>query len=435
MSGQFVAVSGNLAGVVLLVNQMTPENFGTFSLAIAYAFLMHMYFSSAMNAVMRNYAATVEAGTVREYIASFEQLALNGTWTIVGSTTVIVFAFLGCGRQELAYTSLLVAIYALLSGYSVLLIGFHVAARKVVHNALIKSATPWFRVLSALVGIHFFGAGFRVSLYGYIAGTALLVACQTHHYLRLKSNLVSQNSGEFKSEVFQHLCTSNNSYTNSYIVFVCLICLYNNCDRWILSFLCTPHDVGIFSMMYQLGYVPFMILGGLLSHILAPPIFSKAGDGNDPVRLQNAQHFIHQMVLLMSGVSLIMTVVAYVCGQFLIETLTNAQYWGHAGYFSAMVMAGCCQTIGQIASYSSMINHKLDRLIKMKFVHLITATVVSLFMVYQWGLSGALLGVLVHSLLGLVMSIYVMNLKLCGVSANQSQEPDSRDELETRMVA
>ena len=49
-------------------------------------------------------------------------------------------------------------------------------------------------------------------------------------------------------------------------------------DRWALKLFTSPSEVGVFAVLYQLGYYPVTLLTGMLVTLISPILFERSGD-------------------------------------------------------------------------------------------------------------------------------------------------------------
>ncbi len=61
-------------------------------------------------------------------------------------------------------------------------------------------------------------------------------------------------------------------------------------DRWALQAFQGPQSVGIYAVLYQLGYVPMSMLSSLVIKLVVAVISSRSGGATDPDRVKDAYH-------------------------------------------------------------------------------------------------------------------------------------------------
>ena len=59
-------------------------------------------------------------------------------------------------------------------------------------------------------------------------------------------------------------------------------------DKWALQWFATTEDVGYYAALYQIGFAPIALFGGLLSQLFLPIYFGRIGDAKDPSRVRRA---------------------------------------------------------------------------------------------------------------------------------------------------
>jgi O-antigen/teichoic acid export membrane protein len=140
-------------------------------------------------------------------------------------------------------------------------------------------------------------------------------------------------------------------------------------DRWSLGLFATTQEVGLYAVLFQLGYAPMALAAGMALQFFAPIFYQRAGDASDSQRNANVRRVSRRLTAVTLGLT---------AGACLIALLFHSQIFGMLvareyapvsyllpGVMLASGLFACGQTIG------------LDLLSQMKPRLMMTLTIVS----------------------------------------------------------
>ncbi len=181
-------------------------------------------------------------------------------------------------------------------------------------------------------------------------------------------------------------------------------------DRWALQIFTTTHDVGYYSVLYQLGYYPVILLTTVISQFIAPILYRQAGDISDPVRWQKTRRSTWLLVL----VSLTGTVILFFLTLFFHATifkfLVAVEYRGVSAFLPWIILSAGLFSAGQMASLLMMSGLNPKMLILPKIFTAILGLSLNFIGAYLFGLPGILLAGIIYSVVYLIW-VGVLNLR------------------------
>jgi O-antigen/teichoic acid export membrane protein len=139
-------------------------------------------------------------------------------------------------------------------------------------------------------------------------------------------------------------------------------------DRWALEAFATTREVGLYTVLYQLGYYPITILTTLLVQLVSPIFFQRAGDGSDASRVRQVHRVNRRLtfaVLLLTGLAVLLALAVH---GYVFRWLVAPEYRPISWLLPWMVLAGGLFATGQFASLSLMSENKSVNLIGPKVV-------------------------------------------------------------------
>jgi O-antigen/teichoic acid export membrane protein len=139
-------------------------------------------------------------------------------------------------------------------------------------------------------------------------------------------------------------------------------------DRWALKAFATTRDVGLYSVLYQLGFAPMSLASGLLIQLVAPVLFARAGDGSDAARVRGARLFNRRLVLAVAGITALATALAYFLHGPVFRLLVDARYREVSPLLPWMILSGGLIAAGQTGNLSVLSGSSARALIAPKIV-------------------------------------------------------------------
>lgn len=391
MLGQGVAALGAIVGVRLLTHALEPARYGELALGATVAMLSQQTILGPLcGAFLRFFAPAQELNQLRSYLAGVQRLLLRATGLMAGVMGAVSLGLWATGHAE--WLSLVVAsfLFALLSGYSSILDSMQNAARQRVIVAWHDGLAPWLRYLAAILLISLFGGLSNVAMWGYALASGVVLGSQLLFFrrriMRLSASQLMIHSGEVESwttQMWQYAwpISTWGMFTWAQIA----------SDRWTLQAFSTSNSVGLYAVLYQLGYYPITLLSGLMMQLITPVIFSRAGDGTDPRRLRRTRQanrwLIAGSVALTGGVSAL----AFLYHIPLFNLLVAPEYRAVSSLLPIIVLSGGLFASGQIASLTLMTDIRSRELIAPKIVTALLGALLNGIGAYAFGLRGVVL--------------------------------------------
>jgi O-antigen/teichoic acid export membrane protein len=178
-------------------------------------------------------------------------------------------------------------------------------------------------------------------------------------------------------------------------------------DRWLLAYFHDRAAVGVYTVCYQLGYYPMLLVSLALGGLATPILFNMAGSGEDPLRVQRAvrANFLHLFGLL--GVTLCAAAGAVVYGPAIMQFLASPAYVLYASNLPVLLLAGGLFACGQAASLVLLLEGQSGRMVGTKIGTAIMGVLFNVFGVYYFGVAGAAWAALGFGIVYLVSMLWL----------------------------
>jgi O-antigen/teichoic acid export membrane protein len=411
--GQGFAITGALVGIRLLTSVLGPKEYGELALCMTIVMLSNQIVTGPFSqGFVRFFSPARESGQIGSYLRSVRD------WLLVCAVVLlVVFAFIAvglfiCGRVDLMGYIMASLLLAVLIGFNGTLDGIQNAARERIIVAWHQGISQWARYLLAFFLLVIFGAKSIVALLGYITGAGIVLVSQ---YIFMNKTIISTNFHDHqydKNEVNEWF-KKIGVYSWPFVLWGIFAWVYTSSDRWVLQIFTDTRQVGLYAVLYQIGYFPISLAAGLLIQLIVPIFFNKAGDGQDNKRLAHVHLLNIRLIFISVAFTVIAAVVALIFHRYIFELVTSPEYFSVSKFLPIMVLAGGLFATGQVASILFMTDMRSNRLIAPKIVSALVGVILNVTMAYRFGLPGVIYSNIIFSLLYLSWVLYLHKRKAC----------------------
>ena len=302
-AGQISTVLGALVLVRVLTNYLEPSQYGELALALTVAaFFNQVGFGGIMNGVVRYYSIAAEKNKLPSYLHAYRKMIGYATFAVVIISLVLMvflslfgyFQWIGLAAAGLGFT--------VFSGYHQSFVGINNASRNRKIASFFTGLDPWLKIILALIIMTCFGVSSTLVMLGY-ALSALLLACFQLYYspqLRYPKANIRRHCKYWKKQIWL--------YSWPFATWGAFIWLQQASDRWALHTFATTQDVGLYSVLFQLGYAPIGLVTGVVINFLSPILYQRSGSAENYA--QNIS--VHRIGWGITYAALLTTAVAFV---------------------------------------------------------------------------------------------------------------------------
>jgi O-antigen/teichoic acid export membrane protein len=345
--GQGTAALGAVVGIRLLTHALPPDAYGELALGLTGVTLTQQtLFSPLSAAALRYFAPAREAGQLGSYFRSIWALARKAVLLLVGAAVAAVVLLFALDTGAWLWLTAGAVVFAALAGACSLLDAMQNAAR---HRAIVAwhdGVAPWARFLLAVAFVAALGARGDTAMAGFTGASALLLASQWWCYRRRLARLAGRHDPERLADTARWQRTLVD-YGWPFVTWGLFSWAQLASDRWALQAFASTQAVGLYAVLLQVGYYPMTLLSGLLSQLMAPMLFSRAGDGRDPASFSAARRLNRRLFALMSAFTATGVAGAVLFHHPLFALLVAPEYQTMSGLLPAAVASGGLFACGQ----------------------------------------------------------------------------------------
>jgi O-antigen/teichoic acid export membrane protein len=389
--GQCLAVLGGIVGIRVLTGLLSPESYGELTLGITFATMQQQLIMAPISvACARYFAPARESGQLLAYLRAVKQLLIGETLLIL---SIVGIAGLGLWALDLKEWLLLVvsaSFFGLCSGYGQSLDGIQNAARQRIVVAWHQSLMQWLRFSCGVMAVTLMGASGSVVLQGYTLASIIVLASQCVFFRRkivFRGASYQNSDADYNPQFIRDTL----NYAWPFATWGIFTWLQLASDRWALQAFEDTRSVGLYAVIYQLGYYPVVLFSEMLVQLAAPVLFNIAGYGTNPGRVERAHKLIWMLFIVVVSSTLLVVVLASLLHSQIFEKLV---VW-EDGYISSlwpfMILSGGLFSSGQIIALMFMISGSTKTLLMPKVGAALIGIFFNIMGAYWYGLHGVII--------------------------------------------
>ncbi len=391
--GQAMAAVGSLVGVRILTGFLNPAAYGQLALGMTIATLISQTILGPLaNGVTRFYAPAVERGDLGGYLKAARRLLI---WAIGVIIFIIPFAIVGlllAGQAKWINIVIGAFFFSVLSGSNSIFTGIQNAARQRSIVAFHQGLQPWMQYLVAAGLLVWLGSTSTIAMIGYALAILLMNGSQ---YLFFRKVISSRVIGEIKEKEWHEKILN---YSWPFATWGVFTWAQLASDRWALGWFSTMQELGLYAVLYQMGYYPISMATGMAVQLLAPIYYQRAGDASDSRRNANVSSFSWRLTVLFLGVTSIAFLAALLFHEQIYEVFVAKQFRTVSFLLPWMMLASGVFAAGQTIALNLMSQMKTHKMMVSKITTSLLGVAFNVAGAYRYGIKGVVFANILFSL-------------------------------------
>lgn len=397
--GQFSSALGLLVSVKVFTDLLEPQLYGILSLLLTFIILSNQMIYGPLGAgLQRFYSIGLRKGLLPQFFSEVKLLGGIASALSVVCTVMCFSLFFDSNDAVDMQTLLCVTFIGMFSGLTSLFNAVANAARRRSFVAIHSSIEAWGKLLLALLFTFIFGATISSFLNGYLCSVVLVLISQTCFFNR------PRNKNQSKRSAKKHFTLDVLKFVAPFSFFGFFTWGQSASERWALELAVDTQSVGLFAVIVQLGYYPMSFLSSVTTQYFAPILYSQFDNGSDS--LTRRTNSIAGVLVLFTAVCFILSLALY---ENIFSFLLSPKYQSVSVYFPHMVLSGGMFATAQSIALNLMARRDMKSLALVKSAVAALGIVVCFIGANSFGLVGVVYASLVHSLVLLIVLIYISN--------------------------
>jgi O-antigen/teichoic acid export membrane protein len=399
--GQLASVIGSLVLVRVLTEYLNTVQYGQLALGLTVAGLVNQVVMGGItNGITRYYSIASEKNDLIGYIRA--SIKIMGYATVV---TVAIALVLMVGLITLDYfewVSLVAAalVFSVISGYNSALNGIQNAARQRSIVAFHGGLDAWMKILFAVSMILWIGSSSFAVVLGYALSSFLVTCSQLIFIKRL------MNPYKIK-HAFENWGRQIWAYSSPFCAWGLFTWAQLASDKWALQIYSTTQEVGLYTVLYQLGYTPIALITGVSVSFLGPILFQKAGSAIDSERILAVHSITWRVAFLGLAMTCLGFVIASVFHKNIFQILAAKNFQNVSYLLPWMITAGGLFAVGQMLSLKLMSEMKAFVMFKVKFITAILGIFLNLYCASSFGINGVVASINIFSFVYFIWIVFL----------------------------
>jgi O-antigen/teichoic acid export membrane protein len=400
--GQVLSILGGFALLKVLTNNLDPTEYGKFSLSLTIAGLISLvFFGGINNGIGRYFSIAEDNEDVLDYVHASTKMLKFVSFIVlfVGFISILVLFF--SKNYNWIWLIIFSIVFAIFSSYSSAISGFQNAARKRSIVAFHGFLDSWLKVGLSIIFFLFFGRISIIVMLVFATSSILVTLSQLfflHQIKKKYKNKKNQINHQWGKKIW--------SFSWPFYATNLFGWAQQSAGRWFLEEYSTKKDVGLYSVISQLGYTPIQTATSFLLTFLTPILFARMGDGTSLVQKENVRSLTNKLSLF----ALLLILFAFITTTFfhqqIFQVLVNHKYYTVSIYLPWMILSGGTFAIAQIYAVRLQALFMMDKLVVSGILISIIGVLFSFFGIKYYGIPGAVIGSLLFSLTYFFLMLY-----------------------------
>ena len=347
MIGALISVVGTLALVRVLTQYLSPSQYGELALALTVANLINqVVMCGLISGIGRFYSIAKDSDDLQAYLEqSYSLLRVAGIVTLLIGAVVLTGVVITSHTQWAILVVSTIA-FSIASNYNGVFSDIQNAARNRPIVVLNTSLNTILKIAFVVLAGVMLGASSTVVILAY-ALSAFFVLLSNNALLKyaispqsLNKYASEQSSRNWQGQIW--------TYAWPFSAWGIFTWAQQASDRWALQIFATTEEVGVFAVLFQLGYVPIIMLSGLLASFLTPIFFSRAGDASDQTRNVSVQRINLLVTYALLALTALAFFITWALHTLIFMVFVSPEFRGQSYLLPWFVLAGGLFSTGQM---------------------------------------------------------------------------------------
>ncbi len=394
IAGQLIVAGTGLATVRILTEYLQPTEYGMLTLSITFTLMANQVIFGPLSAgLTRFFSAADELVESEAIIKAAYTLSIYAVAILIGMATIAVAVLAMIGSYRWATLIGLAVIYSITLGFYSFNNGILLAKNEQKKLTIFQCFEPLARLVFAFLLIYFFNLTAEMALTGFLLGALIIVFIQI---MQIKDNHVFNNNVD--SEIKVKWREKILRYGAPYATWGIFTTINLASDRWVLHWTQSQEQVGLYSALYQIGYLPMIMLVSIFSQLITPYLYKTAGDGTDSARLLEVYPVINKAVAACLFATLIISIFGFFYHEIIYAQFVSKEYAKISIYLPHMILAAGIFASAQVKSLRLHSSASTVQLIPIKVGIALIGIILNIILGSQYGVFGIVIAQLLTSI-------------------------------------
>jgi O-antigen/teichoic acid export membrane protein len=394
VTGQIASVAGALVLVRVITEYLTPTQYGQLALGLTAASLVNQVVMGGItNGIIRFYSISVEKQDLSGYLQASQKVLGYATLIILAIGLVLLGGLLWLGYSQWMGLAAAAIVFSVLSGYNSSLNGIQNAARQRAIVAFHGGLDAWLKILLAVSVMFWLGTSSTTVVIGYACSCLLVTLSQLGFLCR---TIPVQHTRTTKRTPWMRQMWAYSWPFSAWGIFTWMQLAS---DRWVLQVFTTIEEVGLYAVLFQLGYTPIAMVTGMAMTFVEPILYQRTGDATDHLRNANVYRLCWRITHMIMMVTLIGFGLTFTTHEWIFRLLVAEGYCRSSYLLPWILLAGGIFAAGQMLALILMSNMKSATMTSAKIATALMGVLFNVIGASLLGLNGVIVALIAFSII------------------------------------
>ena len=392
--GQLSSMLGLVISIKILTKYLSPSIYGDVAIGLTIAtFINQVVFGPISAGVLRLYSEAHHHHCMSDYYSGVFNIANQATKLILMPTILLGVVLFLYQDISVASTYTFAIGLSIAAGYGAIISAIETARRKRVVVSIHQGLEPILRMIFIISLIQIFEASSQIVLLAYFSSNIILAVSQ---YLFIKKNGIQITKNSFEKKKWTKKIWK---FTWPITIFGTFTAIQLLSDKWSLQLFDSPSEVGLYAVVFQLGYFPLQALNGLVSQFLTPILYQRYEVAQSDSAIKEVEKINQILANVTLFIAVIIFFIAMTFHEDIFSLLTFNVYYPASQYLPWMLLSSGFFAAGQTLSLNLMASMKTKYLMYAKICTAIIAVILNVAGAYYYGLRGVVFASVTFSML------------------------------------
>jgi O-antigen/teichoic acid export membrane protein len=405
--GQVGTIAGSLIGVRILTELLDATSYGQVALGLTLANLANQTVLGPLgNGINRFYASAAEQADLAGYRRSVARLVAKATVVMVALLAISDLVLVITREWRWVALATISLGFAIVSGYNSVLNGILNVGRRRLVAALHQGLEPFARFMGAAALILALRPTSAVALVGYATGTTVVLASQYAYTRNFFSRQIknAEPRDNWERQILR--------FSTPFATWGLFTWAQQASDRWALEVFASTRAVGLYAIVFQLGYYPISLVTATAIQFLAPIFYQRVGSATDSRRNASLIGLTTRLTWSILGITAIAFVVTLLLHREIFRIVVAESYRPASILLPWIVLSGGLFAAGQTIALTLMSQMRPNAMIVAKIATAILGVALNIAGAYFLGLAGVVGATVIFSGFYLVWMTLILRKKV-----------------------
>ena len=382
---------------------MSPEELGAVALSMTFVtFTTQVIMGGLQAGIGRYFSIAKKSKELDAYFLAVKKIMLTVVFFIfsAGLVTILILYYLDFDFFTISIATLFLAIS---SCYNSTFNNIMNVARKRFTSSFFLNIDIWLKITIIILISNFWIVTEESVLISYALSATIVLLLYVLHGKLTKIKCKNE------SVAYKRMSKQIWRYAIPFFPWTILVWMQQASEKWFLQMFTSLSDVGIYAVLYMLGFAPVLMAFSIVIKFFHPVMYDSTTVNKGGVSV-NLKTLLIIRIIIISGVLVSFASFLFVdiFHANIFQLLVSEEYWPHSVLLKWFVLSGVLFGTAEILLMKIQNDMKVKVLSVAKSITGITGIIINFIGVYIAGLNGLIGALVIFSVINLLILIYAI---------------------------